>query len=445
MTLRPGILRHLALAGMGVLALGACTDRSPVGSGRDPDDGTPGPPGGGNLQIAAVQCTADLSTETINCADPATAGGARPDIIVGGQNVYVRLSSSNVNYDAALGRFTFDVTLRNLIPQPMGTTDGTTLDPSGVRVFFHSGPNAPTGTVAVVGDGVGTFTATNQPYYQYNEVLSQYELSPAKQWRFDISGGATSFSFTLFVSAPVQFPEGWIDLQPTVVSMPALAERQVSAIVRTAVGNHDSTATVTWNMSDPSVASVTSSGLVTGIQTGTTAAQATSPGPLGGTRSGASTFNITGIKRYWKGAANDNWNDGANWLPVGVVPSSLDTAMIHGDSATVFPVMAQNNTVGGVTMQPGASVPSINVSSFDFTVTSSMDHGSTGLILGTGRMIFTGTAKTINGGLTNLDYRNARFLGSYSLGNNLNVTGGRIVVQGGRLRSSGYRVRVRPN
>jgi hypothetical protein len=110
--------------------------------------------------------------------------------------------------------------------------------------------------------------------------------------------------------------------------------------------------------------------------------------------------------------------------------------------------MAQNNTVGGVTMVSpigDPTPPSINLSSFDYTLTSSIDQDDAGQILGTGRMIFTGTAKTISGGLSNVDYRNARFTGTYSLDANLNVTGGRIVVQGGRLRNQSFRIRVRPN
>jgi len=130
------------------------------------------------------------------------------------------------------------------------------------------------------------------------------------------------------------------------------------------------------------------------------------------------------------------------------VPSSVDTAFVHTDSATVFPVMAQNNTVGGVIMVSplgDPTPPTIDIGSFDYTLTSSIDQDDAGAILGTGRMIFTGVAKTISGGTSNVDYRNARFTGTYSLDANLNVTGGRIVVQGGRLRSASFRIRVKPN
>jgi hypothetical protein len=149
--------------------------------------------------------------------------------------------------------------------------------------------------------------------------------------------------------------------------------------------------------------------------------------------------------RTWTGAVSTSYNVAGNWS-TGQVPTASDTAVVSGDAAAQFPVMGQNNTVGGVIMQAGALTPSIDIGAFDLTLTSSIDHGATGVILAsTGRMIFTGVAKTISGGAANVDYRNARFTGTYSLNTNLTVTGGRIVVQGGRLRNTGHRIRVRPS
>ncbi|HEX5726378.1 MAG TPA: Ig-like domain-containing protein [Longimicrobiaceae bacterium] len=433
--------RPAALVGLALLAA-ACTDRggTPVGP-RGPGPG--GPTTGKPVTFQAVECFGRIAEKTVTCEPATPEGGAAADLIVGNQNTYVKVSTSNVNYDAGLGRLTFDATVRNLIPQALGTTDGSTLDPTGVRVFFHSGPSVTggTGTITVVPDGTATFTAPGQPYYQYNEVLSQYELSPAKQWRLDMPSTVTNFTFTLYVSAPVQFPNGWIEVQPAVHSMPALDDRQLSATVRTAVGNIDPAA-VTWGSSDNSIATVSGTGLAEGVLAGT--ATLTASSTLG--RTGANTMNITGIQRSWTGASDTNWDNGANWNPVGIVPHpTADTAVVPGD-LTNYPLFTANEGIGGVIMQDGASVePFINIGSFDFTLASSIDHGPTGLITGTGRMIFTGSGKTIDGGLTNVDYRNARFTNSYTINTNLNVTGGRIVVQGGRLRNTSHRIRVRPN
>jgi hypothetical protein len=304
-------------------------------------------------------------------------------------------------------------------------------------------------------------------------VLSEFEVSPAKQWRLDMPPSVNTFSFVLYVSAPVQHPNGWVTLDPSLYSMPALDVKNIGVRVHDKWGRVDSTAVPTVNSADASIAAVgpavyqpgtgAYSVPVIGLRSGTVAINTSAVDSLGNPMSpGAVTMNIGGIQRIWRGTASTDYNLPANWRPrrpipppfdadsltiLPGVPSSVDTAVVNGDSATQMPVMAQNNTVGGVILQPGALVPSINLGSFDYSLTSSIDHGSTGVILGTGRMIFTGTAKTISGGVSNVDYRNARFTGSYSLseGTNMNVTGGRIVVQGGRLRNERQRIRVRPN
>lgn len=467
-----------AAAGLFGLALlvASCTDRgnpvAPVGeTGGGPGTQPPGTP----VELQTLECKGNARAKTISCDLPGSsggAGGASQVIIPGPNHVYVDVNSSNANYDGGLGRFTFDVSVRNRIGQSIGTADGVTLDPTGVRVFFMTAPTVTSGTgaITVVGDGTETFTAANQPYYQYNEVLSPLELSPSKQWRLDMPSTVNTFSFLLKVSAPVQFPNGWVATDPSVYSMPALQIKNIGLKVFDVFGRVDSTTTPTFTPADPSIAVagpveyVPGTGSFTvpilGLRSGTVAINASGPTlptiPM--------TLNVGGIQRLWRGTESSDYNNAANWravnllpnpvpgwIPASVlqgVPSSVDTAVVHTDSATVFPVMAQNNTVGGVMMVSPTGDPTpatINLSSFDYTLTSSIDQDDSGQILGTGRMIFTGTAKTISGGLSNVDYRNARFTGTYSLDANLNVTGGRIVVQGGRLRNQGFRIRVRPN
>lgn len=63
--------------------------------------------------------------------------------MIGGQGVFVTLAASNItNVD---GIFAFDVALTNLLRQPLGTEDGINPAPGGIRIFFHSGPNATVG------------------------------------------------------------------------------------------------------------------------------------------------------------------------------------------------------------------------------------------------------------------------------------------------------------
>jgi hypothetical protein len=152
---------------MGLLTV-ACSEQSvPV---APPADLAPAIPAALS-RSAMLTCRADVAARSVSCGDesPKLSSGAHGDIIVGGQNLHVKLTSSNVSYNSTTGGpFTFDVTVKNLLPQAMGTTDGTTADTGGVKVFFQTLPT-PVGTGPITitnADGTnGTFTATNQTYY----------------------------------------------------------------------------------------------------------------------------------------------------------------------------------------------------------------------------------------------------------------------------------------
>ncbi|HEY7768156.1 hypothetical protein [Longimicrobium sp.] len=156
------------------------------------------------------------------------------------------------------------------------------------------------------------------------------------------------------------------------------------------------------------------------------------------------TIPVFGTTKSWSsGAATNAWLTNSNWA-LGGFAMSQDTVVLAGDGSS-YPVMTQNHVVSGLTMTPGSTVqPTLNLSSFDLSVAGSVNLGSTGTFQGTGRLILTGVAATVGGGLTNFDVRNLRVTGTYSVSSNVNVTGGRLVVQGGRLRNEKFRVRVRP-
>lgn len=215
---RRSSLRSLRFAA-GALALLAagCTDRgSPAPTLADP----PAPPTG---TMAVLTCHASITDGTAECFAPdgqggaALPGGAAGDLkTIGGQGRYVRLTSSNVTSGG--GTFSMDVTVQNLSNLAMGTADGVTPHADGVRVFFHSGPTAsPSGSVAVSNpSGEAFFTAADQPYFEYagaelggDAILEEAEVSSSKPWTFSVDGGATSFSFTVYVSTEV--PAGEIE------------------------------------------------------------------------------------------------------------------------------------------------------------------------------------------------------------------------------------------
>lgn len=175
--------------------LAACADRSPT---------LPAAPA--ELPVGAVgmlECTVNVPEQQMSCAPVVPQGAARGAKLYGGQEKYVKLTSSGTAYDGGTQIFSSNVTVQNLLQQSIGTTDGSTV--TGVDVFFASQPAANGGgSVTVFNyDGTGTFTGTNQRYFHYPQIIETYEISAAKSWQFQITGTVTTFSFTVYISAPM--------------------------------------------------------------------------------------------------------------------------------------------------------------------------------------------------------------------------------------------------
>lgn len=179
--------------------LAACTDRSQTL--LPPPDDIPEA-----AAVLSVSCSAAVRSGSITCAAPdapreSRQGGPRM-LVVGGQGINVKLTSTNVTYDPVTGIFSADVTVQNLLPEALGTGDWITLD--GVRVFFHGGPNTTSGTGSVQvnnPDGMDAFTGSIQPYFQYSDVLPPNGVSAPKRWEWKVDPGVTNFAFTLLVDA----------------------------------------------------------------------------------------------------------------------------------------------------------------------------------------------------------------------------------------------------
>jgi DNA/RNA endonuclease G (NUC1) len=183
----------LAVTALSVAA--ACADRASLLPEAQAPDG-PSP--------LRLECTADLRRATLTCADPSQ--GARRTVF-GGQDTYVRLASTNVAYDSVTEVFRADVTVQNLLQQAMGTADGVSAHAEGVRVFFHAAPQVTGGAgLAEVAnaDGLGTFTAAGQAYFQYPGLLARQAVSAPKTWRWSVSKTATGFTFGVYVSAALE-------------------------------------------------------------------------------------------------------------------------------------------------------------------------------------------------------------------------------------------------
>jgi hypothetical protein len=236
--------------------------------------------------LAVLECTGSVSRRTVECHSPgAPATGARTDILLGNQNVNVKLTSADVN--SAGGIFQFTVTVQNLVNQAIGV-DSLTGAPSadGVRVFFANGPvvTGGAGTIALANhSGVGTFTATNQPYFQYSGadlggdgVLSPNETSSPRTWQLQYTG-EVNFSFLLYVNAPVQFQYGWVDIyppdhtpSPTAVYADTLQVGATLPLTDSVRNGHGKviSAPVTWSNTANGHATVSPTGVVTAVSPG---------------------------------------------------------------------------------------------------------------------------------------------------------------------------------
>jgi len=272
--------RALFLAGLFVAV--SCSDAgNPLAPPTDP---TPRPVPADGI---AMDCQLSVPTGELSCQSPTPGtGGALGDIIVGGQDVKVRLVASNHVFrgdstDAAPDTMEIDVTVQNLMRQALGTTDGTTLDPEGVRLFFSLGPiGQPTGSVTVDNAATGMFTTGEEYFFQYDTILQPDSVSAPLTWIFAHSTSVELIRFRILVQAAVQFPDGFIEVTPRADTLASGETVPLSYLIYTAESD-TLVGTPAWSTSDEAIATVDAGGVVTGTGTGTatiTAAFETSPG-----------------------------------------------------------------------------------------------------------------------------------------------------------------------
>jgi len=422
-------------------AVMACSDRNQPTAPRPEDPG--GRPPGDPIALALLACSASVSAHTVTCKPPETApANARADIMYGGQDIFVVSTTSSVNYDAGTHKFTFNLKIRNLLRQAIGTTDGVTADPSGVKVFFYQNPTVTSGTGVIAidnADGVGSFTAASQAYYTYVQLIDSYLESANKPWQFDVPTTVGTFEFKLLISSPVQFPTGWIDVSEPVFALRRTYTKDLFGVVRDQFGRVIPGAVITWSSANPATATVDAgTGVVTGALPGTVDIIASSTndvlGTPGASQSGASAFTITGTSLTWTaGAATTDWNTPGNW-DRGVSPVPEDSATIPVVGSAIYPALTASQGIGRINVADGAQ---LNLGAFDLTASQDALAGPSGGITSTvGRIFLTGSAKDVQGVMPRM-----RVSGTYNLSANVNAIAP-IRVEGGRIRSQAFRLRV---
>ncbi|HEX2207863.1 MAG TPA: hypothetical protein VHG93_09285 [Longimicrobium sp.] len=177
---------------------------------------TPAPSPGGGFR-AELTCTATVARASLVCAaETADGSPSYPSLIIGGQNVYVRLQNTGGGYNPSDSIFQIDVTVQNLMAQAFGTPDE--LAATGLRVFFYTGPDvtAGSGSVAVHNeDGSDIFLAAPAPYFAYDTMLYTAEVSDPKTWRFKTDPEVESFQFKLFVQGQMPHEQSLLLFRPS--------------------------------------------------------------------------------------------------------------------------------------------------------------------------------------------------------------------------------------
>jgi hypothetical protein len=407
----------------------ACTDQgTPLAPTPPPVSGTPGTP----VTVQVVDCHGDRQSLTVTCAPPSSgAAGSGADIIVGGQHLYVNVMTTGVGYNAGTGEFTFNTRLQSLIEQEMGTTDGVSLDPNGIRIFFHQLPAVVTGSgaIAVVGDGTATFTAAGQPFYQYNEIVDHNEISASKVWTLTMPTTVTTFDFKLYVSAPVPHPNGYITLNGQlpgyyVGSMHPGDALGMAAVSKNAVGEVVPGTTITFSSGDPLCASVSAGGLITAIR-----AQNCDIYAADGTRSGYVNVTVTGTVRTWDGSASTDWSNGANWVG-DLTPADVDSVHIT-TGVPNQPALVANTLIGGVEVD---DVATLSLGAFNLSASANVATGATvgsGVLATTGQLLLVGTG-TVHGRLPS-----TLVTGTYALDGDVNAVAAQQV-ESGQLTSENF-------
>lgn len=218
-----------ATSGCFVLGLGACAD-SPVAPRPTSPHST--------YSASAIVCNYKRGDPTIVCAEYAHASartlagalatlrghlapvfrslatlkptgtqrtptGAR-DVYFGQQGIDVFVVTDTATLTDTI--FSVPTTIQNLSTEPLGTADGRTPSSDSIIVFFTQLPvvTAGVGTVSVYEPtGYNTFTAANQPYYQYPGLLPSNATSPRVNWQFSFQAGVQGFDFAVDVAAQV--------------------------------------------------------------------------------------------------------------------------------------------------------------------------------------------------------------------------------------------------
>jgi hypothetical protein len=220
--------------------------------------------------LGTVTCRVDVAAQATRCGAPVPAGGGAEARVLLNSFFYVQTSASFTNNGVA----TFFNKIYNDLGQDIGTQNGITADTifafiTNISVTGGSGTVTPNNH-----DGTRTFTASNQPYWRWVEIVAPYTATPSTStWTFNVPNTVTSWTYTVGLSAPIAHPDGWVEISGN-TQIQHGQYQLLTATVKDWTGELDTTDQVTWTGTNVSGQIYVSpyddrTGHVLGVRTGT--------------------------------------------------------------------------------------------------------------------------------------------------------------------------------
>lgn len=167
------------------------------------------------VTVAQYTCTLTISARQVRCSPVHDAApGVSQSVVLLPSSPYAQFHPYDPVRDTVAQTWAFAVDVRNLLGQPIGTRDGTTVAGTIVAITYGPVVTGGTGTVTVANvDGTGNLTGPNQPYFFYDQLVAPHASSSAKLWRFHVPNTVASITFGIVVST--HFPaEHDVELSP---------------------------------------------------------------------------------------------------------------------------------------------------------------------------------------------------------------------------------------
>jgi hypothetical protein len=339
-----------------------------------------------------ITCTTDIQARQTTCDSPTATAiprrGAAFDLILT-QGPYFTLVKGAASCAGAVTRIcTESNAVQNLMAQPVGVNAVGVV--SGIKVVFKAISAAKgNGTlvdISVTSDGIGTFTFPDNTtlnctksnisgvvvslpcdFYLYNEAVNPSATSSSKMWKFTMSSSATSYTYTVNVSAPLPEESAalrWVNDQQDLTSSDGLfgvhgtSNSNVFAVGSSGLIQHYNGTTWSTQTSGTSVrlnsvwAASPTEAFVAGFQNTLLHwnGSAWSPMTIGGTPGGLPTtwygvFGFSSTDVYAVGAFGQirHW-DGSTWTSV-TSPVSYILTSIWGASPNAMFATGTNGTL----------------------------------------------------------------------------------------------------